>query len=66
MKTWRKIGLSFTPKAHIFEDHAIESMQDLNGLVDNTEDFIKLSHHDGARQDIRTQGLREYNQKHKS
>ena len=27
MKTWSKIGLSVTPKAHIFEDHAIESMQ---------------------------------------
>ena len=49
MKTWRKIGLSVTPKAHIFEDHAIESMQAINGLGVTTEDFIELSHQYGAR-----------------
>ena len=42
MKTWHKLGLSVTPKAHIFEYHAIESMQALNGMGDKTEDFIEL------------------------
>ena len=66
MKTCHKLGLSVTIKAHIFEDHAIEPMQDLNGLGDNTEDFIELSHKDGACQDGCTKGLRYYNQKHGS
>ena len=54
MNTWRKLGLSVAPKAHIFEDHAIEFMQDFNGLGDKTKDFIELSHKYGASQDIRT------------
>ena len=41
-------------------------MQDLNGLGDNTEDFIDFSHQDGARQYRRTQGLRDYKKKHES
>ena len=51
MKTWHKLGLNVTPKARIFEDHAIEYMQTLSGLGDKTEDFIELYHKDGARQD---------------
>ena len=66
MKTWQKLILSVTPKAHIFEDQAIDSMKALNGLGDKTEDFIEFSHQDGACQDIHTQGLREYNHKHES
>ena len=66
MKTWQKIGLSVTPKAHIFEEHSIESMQTLNGLGDNTKDFIDFPHQDGACHDRRKQGLRGYNQKHES
>ena len=41
-------------------------MQDLNGLGDNTEDFIDFSHQDGARQDRQTQVLRDLNQKQES
>ena len=55
MRTWRNIGLSITPKAHIFEDHTIDPMQALNGLSDKTEDFIELYHQDDARQNRRTQ-----------
>ena len=65
-KTWHKLGHSVTPKAHIFEDQAIDSMKALSGLGDKTEDFIEFSHQDGACQDIHTQGLREYNHKHES
>ena len=36
MDTWNKLGLSVTPKEHIFEDHAIESTQAINSLGDNT------------------------------
>ena len=66
MKTCRKIGLSVTPKEHIFEDHTIEYMQALNGLGDKIKDFIDFSHQDGARQDRHTQGLKDYMQKHES
>ena len=66
MKNYIKLGLSVKPKAHIFEDHAIESMQDLNDLDDKTKYFIELSHQDGAIKDIQTQGLREYKQEHES
>ena len=63
-KTWRNLGLSVTPKAHNFEYHEIESMQDINGLGYTTKDFIELYHQYGACQDIHSQGLREYKQKH--
>ena len=66
MKTWRKLGLSVIPKEHIFEDHAIESMQALIGMRDNIEDFIELYHKYGACQDRGTQGLIEYKQKQQS
>ena len=66
MRTWRKIVLSITPKAHIFEKHAIDSMLALNVMGDNTKDFIELSDQDGARQVTQKQGLREYKQKHGS
>ena len=41
-------------------------MQDLNGLGDNTEDFIDFSHQDGSRKDRHTQGIREYNRNNDS
>ena len=40
MDTWRKLGLSVTPKAHIFEYHSVDSTQPINGLVDKTKDFF--------------------------
>ena len=61
-----KLGLSVTPKPHIFEDHTIDSMQDINGLGDKTEDFIELYQKYGAHQDRLIQFLRGYTQKHES
>ena len=49
MNTWRKLGLSVTPKSHIFEEHAIEPMQALYGMGDKTKYFIEFSQQDGAR-----------------
>ena len=66
MVIWRQLGLIITPKARIFEDHVIDSMQDLNVLGDNTKYFIELSHQYGERQDRRKQGIRYYKQKHQS
>ena len=63
-KTWHNIIISFKLKAHIIEDHAIESIQDLNGMDDKTKYFIEFPHQDDALQDRRTQGLRNYKQKH--
>ena len=39
-------------------------MQALNGLGDNTDYFIELSHQDDSHHDRFTQGIRNYNQKH--
>ena len=58
MMNLRKLGLSVSPKTHSFEYHAIESIQDLNGLGDKTEYFIELSHQDGVCHDRRTQDFR--------
>ena len=60
MNTWNKLGLIVTPKAHIFKEHNIESMQDLNGMCDKTEYFIDLYHQDIACKDRRTQGIKDY------
>ena len=65
-KTWGNLGISVTPKAHIFEDHVIDSMQALNSLGYNTECFIEFSHQYVAHQDRQTQGLRDYKQNHES
>ena len=64
MRTWRELGISVIPKAHIFEYHAIYFMQALNGLGYKTKDFIEFSHQYGTRKDIHTEGLRDYRQKH--
>ena len=66
MKTWRKLGLSVTPKSHIFEDHEKYSMQAINGLGDKTKYFIELYRQNGAYQYRGKQGLRDYKQKHES
>ena len=66
METCSKLGIGVTPKAYIFEDHNIDKMQDLNGLVDKTKYFIGLSHQYGACQYKFTQVLRYYKQKHES
>ena len=44
VETWYKILLSVTPKVHVFEYHAVESMQYLHDICDNIKDFIKLYH----------------------
>ena len=66
MKTWHKLGLSVTPKEHIFQDHAIEFIQNINGLGDKTKYFIEFSHQDGACHDRCTKRLRDYKQNHES
>ena len=40
METCHNLWLSVTTKSNTFEDHAIDSMQSLNDMGDNTEDFI--------------------------
>ena len=42
METWINLGLSVTPKVHIFEDYAVESTHNLNCMGDKTVGFIEL------------------------
>ena len=66
METCRQIWLSVTPKSHISEDHAIDSMQAINGMGDNNEDFIELLHQYDAQQDRWTQAPRDHKHKYKA
>ena len=66
METCRQIWLSVTQKSHIYEDHAIDSMQAINGMGENNEDFIELLHQYDAQQDRWTQALRDYKHKDKT
>ena len=55
MKTWSNPGFSVTPNANIFEDHAIDYMQTLNGMGDNTEYFLSCTTNMvHAKEEIRT------------
>ena len=65
METCHKLEIIVTPKAHIFEDHAVDSMQDLNGLGDKTKYFIEFSHQGSAYKDRHTHSIRYYNQAYK-
>ena len=67
MERWRSIGLSVTPKAHVFEDHAVEKMNDyldFGGLFDMLEDFVELSHQEGARLQHQFRSMPNFEQKH--
>lgn len=66
MEQWRGFGFSVTPKAHILEDHAVDQMLRLGGIGDYLEDFIELSHQSGKRSEVRTKGLINFEQRHKS
>ena len=41
---FHKLGLSVTPKAHIFEDQETYPMQGFNDMGDNTEYSIDMPH----------------------
>ena len=53
MSKWRELNLSVTPKAHLFEDHAVNQMKNVpGGLGHKTEDFVERNHQDGVRLEI--------------
>ena len=61
MSKWRELNLSVTPKAHLFEDHALSQMKNVpGGLGHKTEDFVERNHQDGIRLDRRLHGLTDY------
>ena len=46
------MGLSVTPKAHVLEVHSVSQLlrlAEFGGLFDFLEDFVELSHQEGAR-----------------
>lgn len=52
MERWRAMGLSVTPKAHVLEVHSVSQLlrlAEFGGLFDFLEDFVELSHQEGAR-----------------
>ena len=48
MLLWRKLKLSVTPSAHLFEDHIVYQMKNIvGGWADKSEDYIKRTHQEG-------------------
>ena len=44
---WRKLKIPVTPSAHLFEDHIVYQMKNIDGgLADISEDFIERAHQD--------------------
>ena len=47
MLLWRKLKIPVTPSAHLFEDHIVYQMKNIDGgLADISEDFIERAHQD--------------------
>ena len=50
MLFWRKLKISVTPSAHLFEVHIAYQMKNIvGGLADKSEDHIERAHQDGKR-----------------
>ena len=60
---WRKLKISVTSSAHLFEDHIVYQMKDIvGGLVDKSEDHIERAHQDGKRSEIKFCGVTNFQQ----
>ena len=45
MILWRKLKMPVTPSAHLFEDHILYQMKNIDcGLADKSEDHIERAH----------------------
>jgi len=60
MEAWREMGFSVTPKAHVFETHAIKQMRTyVGGLGEKLEDWLEHHHQIGHRLEQRFRGMKD-------
>jgi hypothetical protein len=63
LAAWRMLQFSVTPKSHGSEHHACDQLELLQGLVDFCEDWVEQLHQLGLKNDRRTKGVRDRDQK---
>jgi hypothetical protein len=64
LAVWRMLQLSVTPKSHGSEHHACDQLELLQGLADFCEDWVEQLHQLGLKNNRRTKGVRDRDQKH--
>ena len=58
MSLWRKLKIPVTPSAHLFQDHIVYQMKNINGgLADKSEDHIERVHQDSKRSERKYCGV---------
>ena len=63
MILWRKLEMPVTPSAHLFEDHILYQMKNIDcGLADKSEDHIERAHQDGKRSERKYCGVVNFQQ----
>ena len=63
MLLWRKLKITVTPSAHLFEDHILYQMKNIDGgLTDKSEDHIERAHQDGKRSERKYCGVTNFQQ----
>ena len=63
MILWRKLKILVTPSAHLFEDHIVYQMKNIDGgLADKSEDHIERAHQDGKRSERKYCGVANFQQ----
>ena len=63
MLLWRKLKLSVTPSAHLFENHILYQMKNIDcGLADKSKDHIERAHQDGERSERKYCGVTNFQQ----
>ena len=61
MILWRKLKMPVTPSAHLFEDHILYQMKNIEGgLADKSEDHIELAHQVGKRNERKYCGVTNF------
>jgi len=61
MRLWRGLDLSGTPKAHMFEGHAVEQMRMFNSIA---EDFMEQGHQEGFQEQRCTDKIFNFQKQH--
>jgi hypothetical protein len=65
LTVWRMPQISVTPKSHGLEHHACDQLELLQGLLaDFCEDWVEQLHQLGLKNNRRTKGVRDRDQKH--
>jgi hypothetical protein len=64
LAAWRMLKLSVTPKSHGSEHHACNQLEFLQDMADSCEDRAEQLHQLGLKNDRRTKGVRDRDEKH--